>query len=56
MLSLLTDASKQVVTALEQTDWLDRMLIISALVLFGLVVLFVVRRRILDRELRIAFW
>ena len=43
-------------TALEHTDWLDRMLIISALVFFGLVVLFVLKQRILDRGLRIAFW
>ena len=43
-------------TALEQTDWLDRVLIISALVFFGLVVLFVLKQRILDRGLRIAFW
>jgi protein transport protein SEC20 len=44
------------VTALEHTDWLDRVLIISALVFFGLVVLFVLKQRILDRGLRIAFW
>ena len=43
-------------TALEQTDWLDRVLIISALVFFGLVVLFVLKQRIIDRGLRIAFW
>lgn len=48
--------SKQLVTALEQTDWLDRVLIISALIFFGLVVLFVLKQRILDRGLRIAFW
>lgn len=54
MLNLLIDASKQVVTALEQTDWLDWVFIISALVLFGLVVLFVLRQRIPDRGLRIV--
>ena len=56
MLNLLIGTSKQLVTALEQTDWLDRVLIISALVFFGLVVLFVLKQRILDRGLRIAFW
>ncbi|KAH0835896.1 Sec20-domain-containing protein [Lanmaoa asiatica] len=56
MLNLLISTSKQLVTALEQTDWLDRVLIISALVFFGLVVLFVLKQRILDRGLRIVFW
>ncbi|KAI9567538.1 Sec20-domain-containing protein [Boletus coccyginus] len=56
MLNLLIGTSKQLVTALEQTDWLDRVLIISALVFFGLVVLFVLKQRILDRGLRIVFW
>ncbi|KAF8551833.1 Sec20-domain-containing protein [Imleria badia] len=55
-LNLLISTSKQLVTALEQTDWLDRVLIISALVFFVLVVLFVLKQRILDRGLRIAFW
>ncbi|KAN0084391.1 hypothetical protein V8E55_007895 [Tylopilus felleus] len=56
ILNLLIGTSKQLVTALEQTDWLDRVLIISALVFFGLVVLFVLKQRIIDRGLRIAFW
>ncbi|KAF8439091.1 Sec20-domain-containing protein [Boletus edulis BED1] len=56
MLNLLIGTSKQLVTALEQTDWLDRVLIIAALVFFGLVVLFILKQRILDRGLRIAFW
>ncbi|KIJ61899.1 hypothetical protein HYDPIDRAFT_115400 [Hydnomerulius pinastri MD-312] len=55
-LSLFLGTSKQLVTALEQTDWLDRILIISALVFFGLVVLFVLQQRIVARGLRIAFW
>lgn len=55
-LNLLIGTSKQLVTALEKTDWLDRVLIISALVFFGLVVLFVLKQRVLDRGLRIAFW
>jgi protein transport protein SEC20 len=40
----------------EKTDWLDRVLIISALVIFGLVVLFILKSRIIDRGLRIAFF
>ena len=56
MLNLFISTSKQLVTALEQTDWLDRVLIISALIFFGLVVLFVLKQRILDRGLRIVFW
>ncbi|KAG9313560.1 Sec20-domain-containing protein [Chiua virens] len=55
-LNLIMGTSKQLVTALEQTDWLDRVLIISALIFFVLVVLFVLKQRILDRGLRIAFW
>jgi len=55
-LNLLIGTSKQLVTVLEHTDWLDRVLIISALVFFGLVVLFVLKQRIVDRGLRIAFW
>jgi protein transport protein SEC20 len=41
---------------LEKTDWLDRILIISGLVFFGLVVLFILKSRIIDRGLRIAFF
>ena len=43
MLNLLIDTSKQVVTALKQTDWLDQVVIISALVFFGFVVLYVLK-------------
>ncbi len=48
--------SKKLVKALEKTDWLDRMLIISAFVFFLLVVLFILQQRIIIRGLRIAFW
>ena len=48
--------SKQLITALEKSDWLDRLLIITALVFFFLVVLFILKQRIVDRGLRIAFW
>ena len=48
--------SKQLITALEKSDWLDRILIMAALVFFFLVVLFIVKQRVLDRGLRVAFW
>jgi protein transport protein SEC20 len=48
--------SKQLITALEKSDWLDRLLILSALVFFFLVVLFILKQRIIDRALRIALW
>ncbi|KIL63131.1 hypothetical protein M378DRAFT_179389 [Amanita muscaria Koide BX008] len=52
----LMSTSKQLVTVLEKTDWLDRMLLISAFAFFLLVVLFIVKQRVIDRGLRIAFW
>jgi protein transport protein SEC20 len=48
--------SKQLITALEKSDWLDRLLIITALVFFFLVVLFILKQRIVNRGFRIAFW
>jgi len=56
MLTGLLGASKQLVTALEKADWLDRLLIFTALAFFALVVLFILKQRIVDRGLRIAFW
>ncbi|KAG2147871.1 uncharacterized protein EDB93DRAFT_1226391 [Suillus bovinus] len=55
-LDLILGTSKQLITALEKTDWLDRILIISGLVFFSLVVLFILKQRIIDRGLRIAFF
>ncbi|KAG1805590.1 Sec20-domain-containing protein [Suillus variegatus] len=55
-LDLILSTSKQLITALEKTDWIDRVLIISGLVFFGLVVLFILKQRIIDRGLRIAFF
>src|SRR5258708_6006748 len=52
----LMSTSKQLVTVLEKTDWLDRMLLLSAFAFFLLVVLFIVKERVIDRSLRIAFW
>ena len=56
ILTGLLGASKQLVTALEKADWLDRLLIFAALAFFALVVLFILKQRIVDRGLRIAFW
>ncbi|KAJ8482887.1 hypothetical protein ONZ45_g14794 [Pleurotus djamor] len=55
-LTNLMGTSKHLITALEKADWIDRLLILSALAFFILVVLFIVKVRILDRGLRIAFW
>jgi protein transport protein SEC20 len=52
----LLSTSKHLITALEKSDWVDRMLIIAALVFFVLVVLFILKQRLVDRSLRIAFW
>ncbi|EJC99303.1 Sec20-domain-containing protein [Fomitiporia mediterranea MF3/22] len=56
VLSFATHASKQLITALEKADWLDRLLILAALAFFVLVVLYILKQRILDRGIRIAFW
>jgi protein transport protein SEC20 len=56
VLTGLLGASKQLVTALEKADWLDRILIFASLAFFILVVLFILKQRVLDRGLRIAFW
>ncbi|KAJ7229143.1 Sec20-domain-containing protein [Mycena pura] len=50
------DTSKQLISALQKSDWLDRVLIFAALSFFLLVVLFILKQRILDRGMRIAFW
>jgi protein transport protein SEC20 len=56
MLTGLLGTSKQLVTALEKADWLDRLLIFAALTFFALVILFILKQRIVDRGLRIAFF
>ncbi|KAJ7067884.1 Sec20-domain-containing protein [Mycena amicta] len=55
-LTSVMDTSKQLITALEKADWLDRILIFAALGFFVLVVLFVLKQRIFDRSMRLAFW
>jgi len=56
VLTGLLGTSKQLVTALEKADWLDRILIFASLAFFILVFLFILKQRIIDRGLRIAFW
>lgn len=55
-LSLILDTSRQLVTTLQNADLLDRLLLISALVFFFLVVAFVLKQRVIDRGIRLAFW
>lgn len=55
-LTNLMGTSKQLITALEKSDWIDRVLIVSAFVFFILVVLFILKQRMLDRGLRLALW
>ncbi|KAI0326134.1 Sec20-domain-containing protein [Cubamyces sp. BRFM 1775] len=56
VLSSLMSTSKHLITALEKADWLDRMLVLAGLVFFVLVVLFILKQRLVDRSIRIAFW
>ncbi|KAI0349700.1 Sec20-domain-containing protein [Trametes cingulata] len=56
VLSSLMSTSKHLITALEKSDWLDRLLILAALAFFVLVVLFILKQRLVDRGLRIALW
>ncbi|KXN86560.1 Protein transport protein sec20 [Leucoagaricus sp. SymC.cos] len=55
-LNSLMHTSKQLITALEKADWLDRMIILAAFMFFILVVLFILKQRFIDRGLRIALW
>ncbi|EEB89365.1 hypothetical protein MPER_12545 [Moniliophthora perniciosa FA553] len=55
-LTFTMDASKTLITALAKSDWQDRALIIAGLVFFLCVVLFIVKERVLDRSIRLAFW
>ncbi|KAG7090695.1 hypothetical protein E1B28_009790 [Marasmius oreades] len=55
-LTFTMDTSKTLINALVKADWQDRALIIAGFVLFLAVVLFIVKERLVDRGLRIAFW
>ncbi|KAH9899354.1 Sec20-domain-containing protein [Cubamyces lactineus] len=56
VLSSLMSTSKHLITALEKADWMDRMLVLAGLIFFVLVVLFILKQRLVDRSIRIAFW
>ncbi|TCD65729.1 hypothetical protein EIP91_002258 [Steccherinum ochraceum] len=56
VLDNLMVTSKHLITALEKSDWLDRMLIFAALFFFILIVLFILKQRLIDRSIRIAFF
>ncbi|KAI0763123.1 Sec20-domain-containing protein [Trametes elegans] len=56
MLSSLMTTSKHLITALEKSDWLDRLLVLAALAFFVLTMLFILKQRIIDQGLRMAFW
>ncbi|KAF7984707.1 hypothetical protein HWV62_13012 [Athelia sp. TMB] len=55
-LEAVMGTSKHLITALEKSDWLDRLLILSTVCLFFLVVAFILKQRLVDRGIRIAFW
>ncbi|KAI6043899.1 Sec20-domain-containing protein [Pisolithus marmoratus] len=55
-LSLLLGSSRQLISVLEKTDTLDRLLIMAALVFFCLVVLFILQQRVIQKGFRITFW
>jgi protein transport protein SEC20 len=44
VLTLVMGTSKQLITALERADWLDRMLVAAGLSFFVLVVLFIIKQ------------
>ncbi len=55
-LNTAMSTSKQLVTALEKSYWLDRILILFDFAFFILVVLFILKQRVVDCGLRIAIW
>jgi protein transport protein SEC20 len=55
-LTNIMGTSKQLITALEKSDWMDRLLILFGLFVFFMVVLFILKQRILDRGIRVALW
>ncbi|KZT60457.1 Sec20-domain-containing protein, partial [Calocera cornea HHB12733] len=55
-LTTLLNTSRTLITALERADWMDRALIFAALAFFLLVLAFILKQRIFDRGVRLAFW
>lgn len=52
-LSIFLNTSKALISSLEQADMMDRLLMGAALLFFILVCLFIIKRRILDKGLRV---
>ncbi|KAJ3754919.1 Sec20-domain-containing protein [Lentinula raphanica] len=50
------DASQQLITALQKSDRMDRLLIFFGLLCFFLSVSIVLKERLIDRSVRLAFW
>ncbi|KAJ3985850.1 Sec20-domain-containing protein [Lentinula detonsa] len=56
LLTNAMDASQQLITALQKSDRMDRLLIFFGLLCFFLTVSIVLKERVLDRSVRLAFW
>ncbi|KAJ3736629.1 Sec20-domain-containing protein [Lentinula guzmanii] len=56
LLTNAMDASQQLITALQKSDRMDRLLIFFGLLCFFLSVSIVLKERVLDRSVRLAFW
>lgn len=50
----LLSASKALITTLERADFLDRLILLAALAFFGLVCVYVFKRRVVDKGVRVA--
>lgn len=50
----LLSASKALITTLERADFLDRLILLAALTFFGLVCVYVFKRRVVDKGVRVA--
>lgn len=55
-LNTLLDTSKHLIIALQKSDWMDRLLLLGALIFFFLVCLFILKQRVLNKTFRAAFW
>lgn len=55
-LTSLLDTSRALVTALDRTDWFDRLLIFLALAVFIGTCAWIVKVRVVDRALWLGFW
>ncbi|KAK4052391.1 Protein transport protein sec20 [Microbotryomycetes sp. JL201] len=51
---LVLNTSKALITALERADLLDRLILLAAMLLFGLVCAWIFKRRVVNRGIRVA--